>query len=1606
MHRWGIILLIASVPSLGQATPVNINSGNPRYPFPQFMPYGNLGNLATQNSPGVPHAEMEQWIRDGWQIFANEFTYTGVTVGGVQYIKANNGCPYDCTEGDGYALLAAAYMGDKQTFDGIWMRFHDLRLNYLPRYQDGVIPNPGYLYGDNPKDNTDSAADGDFDSALGIVMAWYQWGDNSGITVFGGGQMNYRTEATYAVDALVAKYRHFPPADCRTDSGDIGYDGYVKGGNTWGETTTWANGQCPDGPEFQGPTTQYVDYMAPAYFNCFSSYLQGQGFAPASWDVTQLQAAGNASDWVMSKLIGSSAQAIPYAGQVAINGTTPTFNNVNSGEDFRLGWRTILNYVWNGNPATSWNPATHQVQAGPNNDEQQAGQRFDQFLSNPQGGPWNNACQTYGGAPAGISFMGPATVNWIYTLNGIGGGSFNLNWLMGTGSPSAVAAQDFKLMGKLFRQCEIEWDVTTAGDNYLTSVPFYFHGFFRWLGMDILSGNHLNPASLVAPPSGAPPANMKVYKSVDRTYAFTGDTLTYWISYRNYACTTATGVQVTDTLPAEIGFVSAVPAPASAPTAGSSGVVSWNLPDVPGLQNQNYSATMGGITLVATVLASSGRFCNTVDIDCSNGSGWTSNEYPNHNTPVMERNCVDIVPQVMSLTQTASPVTACAGDKVTFTLNYMDNPGNWLNGGRPGVVVSFANGGISASSNQLLLKLRLLHAADEAYIDYSNYRISYFLLDAANPPGSWALNNTIYEGGAAGSVVVTQQALPAGPSWNQRVIVQFAPQLAAPAIQIFNYTGLPQRIHRGGTFTLRAVWQMHNLAWSNVNWADDWSADPLASDADGGLYFPITNDWTDPYNPNIPVTKWDQEDCETAPHTVNNVLVEEWDGYTWRRAFGNGPVAGRQLSNVVLSETLPACMTFGGFLSAPAGVTASAIGQNLSWSQSTMNINEADQIQFWVTMGSCGGPASTTAVFGAQNERSVSSTVGIALGAACGGTPSNSPSPTDSRTSTPSASPTATPSASPSATGTCSPSTSPTASPSRSASPSASPTATPSPSRTPSPSPSATATASGTPSATPTASPSASASASWTQTHSATASPSLSPSPTRSPSQSASPSPSMQASPTPSPTPSASASPSPSRTASATASASASSSPSRTPSLTPSRSESFTASSTASETSTPSPTSSASASATPTASSSQSPTPSQSFTASPTVSPTASGTSTASPSKTFTGSPSATATSTASPSPSASASATPSHSPSSTATASPSATPSRTPSPTPSATTSGTPTRTASPSATLSPSFSSSPSASDSPTLSPSPTNSPTFSASPTISPTFSLTATPSPVIPLLFSFDLVVFDSAGEEVRNLVSGGRFSRYPSDWKILNPLALPDSGQDAVFYASGTEFLFDGRNDQGQALSAGSYEVRLSIKDPFGKVTTFSGGVSILRAAMSTTLCVSNSAGELLRCLDIRYQGAATMPQGPGSLSAAVLATGKSTVLSWSNASASWDGTDAQGNPVHSGVYVLTLTETMPTQVLVKAWQVEVLESGQTPLSLALSSNPWRSGSLKVSWGTGEATVRMYNLSGELVGTSGGFGSALLPDLAYAPGVYLLCVEQGGQHAIQKLALIR
>ncbi|MCQ2230639.1 MAG: glycosyl hydrolase family 8 [Paludibacteraceae bacterium] len=946
------LLMFATV-NMNAVVPVHINSGNPAYPFPQFLEYSygsshKLDNLGTINPEGVVHAEMEQDIRDAYQIFANEWKYTGEVLDGVKYIRGNYGCPYDCREGDGYSMLAAAVMGDKASFDGLWFRIHDSFRPGSKSYLTGeTIGGGGYgdlIIGDQA--NTCSATDGDNEVVLALYIAWRQWGDNSGHKAKNGDAISYKKDLIEVTRGLVAMYEeNFKTENPRrVTTGDVGLDGYLKNGTTWPEVTDWANTNFTTmngvdyKPEYAGPVKMHTDYSSPAYFREFYDLIMELDVPESSeWEREQYRRCEASCDWMVGNWLSQNAKNIFWGEEATISANNVVSMDAgNQGGRFRAAWRTALNYVWHGNPTYTWDPVTHTVKEGGNSYEKESCERIAAFMNDPQG--WNgpSPCTDFGGGPD-VTYKGPSVLHWDINPDGTFPKSeFTLNWQMGTGMPSAIGAQDLDLAGILYRQCNIEWDCDDFGDGYLTSVPHYFHGFFRWLGMIIATGNHTAPGQIKAG------ANMKVYRAIKDsvTYAYTGDEITYLLDYRNYGTVDATDVVIVENVPADFVFVSATNG--GVYDAGSH-TVTWKIGKVAGfksddtegpalnLKSGNLAKTVGQVSYTCKIGSNAfGRYCTTADITCSNGSGWTTNEYPNYVTATMQRNCVDVIKRALKIEKSADREKVNPGNMVKYKIDFENSSeAGWLDGGRPRVTMAMSN---NLDGSQLWLRFRLYNDAIEPYINYGNYRIAYYMYDSgidclAGEEGcsrGWQWNTSIYEGRRTTSdkVTVTHETIVEGKddfgAWNQRLCIQFAPLLVTTTAHISNYMQ-PGRVHKGGTFPLRLAGYLNMSDWSSPNYKDDWSWNAGAADAEDGNYHLISPSWQtiDPLTGKSieqPITEYLPSICEEPSSLIENVLVEEYDGYAWRRILGTGPMAGREARNVVVIDTLPKGMEFQGFL--------------------------------------------------------------------------------------------------------------------------------------------------------------------------------------------------------------------------------------------------------------------------------------------------------------------------------------------------------------------------------------------------------------------------------------------------------------------------------------------------------------------------------------------------------------------------------------------------------------------------------------------------------------------------------------------------------------------
>jgi uncharacterized repeat protein (TIGR01451 family) len=952
---------------------VKINSGDPAFPFPQFTGYEHGLSLAENNAEGVTHADMEKTIREAYAIMMHRATYSNETVNGINYIVYNyenvpaNGGLF-LSEGDGYALLAAAYMADKTTFDGLWMWTHDNRTSNTTRYIDCQPLRNDYNYGSGTvgwknDENTvsgstdnDSNIEGDIDIAMALLMASKQW-PSGGISDGCGGFHSYKdialdflltlSDTTYYSPLGPPSTRNDPSGENGYFTGIIGFDGYQKNGNTGWEATSWADaGYNWDGTTlFNHQTVRnsnalYVGNLAPAYYKEFYEFLLAEDSSRYAWPIHQFKRAEASSDWLIKQAY--NAGNIASAGSAIIDGTNVTFTRHPGdafGQDFKFSWRTALNHLWHGNPNSTWDPATHETTlATPNSFEYEMAIRHAQSLKDPGSAVGNSECSLLGPSPEpfGPKYSGVSQIPHSWNPDGSLAGSFNSNFTVGTGSISAVISEDHELISDLFRQSELLWDdadYNSQGysdhERYRGSTPAYFHGWFRLLGLLTTSGN------LQAPLVMEPKANVRVYLSVDRTVAYPGEEVTYTVSYRNYGSQDAENVQINVPLGSNYSFIGAT---GNASLQG--GAVVLNNLTIPGFTSSGGVANSSdnfSFTVKVGEVTNHSFECLQATISASNAPTQTSNEYPNNASHTMERNCVDLIPNTtLILEQSVNKEVINPGDEIiiTQTIQNIGSSQNVLNGGRSNVNFSYAH-----YPNNLILyqHYRIWHDAAEAYVNLNNYRITYFLnsnvhigaFEGSNPLGwNWTIDNDsdldkFKLNPSEGPISLQMAAFPSGTdargNWNQTFTIQFANTLSAPTSHILNNWDNEYLIHKGNTglVAVRTALSTGNYSPFSPIIEDDWSysEDVESTTLDGQMerFWPITDNWAYGSTEGVAVTNYNRNVCDPDVENFDALLVEEFDGYTWRRIAGNAPLYGSTETNVTLIDTISSNFQWVGF---------------------------------------------------------------------------------------------------------------------------------------------------------------------------------------------------------------------------------------------------------------------------------------------------------------------------------------------------------------------------------------------------------------------------------------------------------------------------------------------------------------------------------------------------------------------------------------------------------------------------------------------------------------------------------------------------------------------
>jgi flagellar hook assembly protein FlgD len=285
------------------------------------------------------------------------------------------------------------------------------------------------------------------------------------------------------------------------------------------------------------------------------------------------------------------------------------------------------------------------------------------------------------------------------------------------------------------------------------------------------------------------------------------------------------------------------------------------------------------------------------------------------------------------------------------------------------------------------------------------------------------------------------------------------------------------------------------------------------------------------------------------------------------------------------------------------------------------------------------------------------------------------------------------------------------------------------------------------------------------------------------------------------------------------------------------------------------------------------------------------------------------------------------------------------------------------------------------------------------------------------------VFNSAGEQVGVLYSALGLYLAPTGLSVLQGGFMPDSGQQGMLtiQGPGVVLLWDGRNGAGQIVSSGTYYVSVEVLDPFGKTSTWTMPLSVIRTETFATVQVFNSAGELVwsqkspltTTAQLSLSSRELLPSTSGSGLKIQYGSGGSDFVYW-------NGLNNSGVAVSSGAYMIEVTQDNAGSAKnVYTASVMVLQlSDRVFDAIAASANPVPMGVNQVtlslqgaSPGT-QSVAGIYNLGGERVGSL--FGNASLTWMipqAFSSGIYLVRVEATnslGHHraSIFKLAILR
>ncbi len=504
-------------------------------------------------------------------------------------------------------------------------------------------------------------------------------------------------------------------------------------------------------------------------------------------------------------------------------------------------------------------------------------------------------------------------------------------------------------------------------------------------------------------PLTASQIDLSLTKIVNNATPNVGETITFTVTATNDGPSNATGVVVTDVLPAGLTFVSATP---SGTTTYSSGTGIWTI------GNLNNAAS-AQLQIVATV-ATAGVKTNTAEVTAAT-EGDLDSTPNNQNAQEDDQASISVTPQVadLSVTKTVNNATPNKSENVTFTITVTNGGPNSATGvevtdllpagltfvsSTPSGSTTYVSGtgiwtvGTLASSANATLQI----VATAATLGAKTNSAQVTAVDQFDPDST--KNNNVPTEDDQASVTVTpnsadlsltKQVDDSTPNANQNVVfsltltnggpqsatnVTVADQLPA-GLTFVSSTPSGSTTYNSGT----GVWTVGTLA-SGGNATLQITATVATQGAKTNIAQVSASDQFDvDSTPNNSLaTEDDQASAVVTPNatdlsvtkTVNNAAPTVGDNVTFTvTVTNNGPLAA---SGVQLSDQLPAGLTFAS--STPSGSTTYDSATGL-WNVGGLASGASATLTIVATAGTA-GTFSNTAQVSAMNEFDTDSTPG------------------------------------------------------------------------------------------------------------------------------------------------------------------------------------------------------------------------------------------------------------------------------------------------------------------------------------------------------------------------------------------------------------------------------------------------------------------------------------------------------------------------------------------------------------------------------------------------------------------------------------------------------